>query len=426
MTGEVIKSFLVGLGFDVDDSSLAKFNKSIESATLRVTALYATVSAAASGIVYGISEISEGFEKMGYEYRLIAPAINKTLQLRQALLQAYSAADVNIYKVIQQSIRLNLSLTKTKFAFQALYQGVAARFFPLLEKQSDIFRQKLYANMPKIQAALERFITFIFKAFEALTTLGVRAWSILERIYDFFKRLHDATDGWSTVILGVIAAWKLLNLGFLATPLGMVLALAAALLALYDDLKTFTEGGESLINWGSRTTQIITGVIATLAALAAAVYAVRGAMAAWAIIQPIVNGLMLLFDAALVANPIGAIVTAVGILIGLLTILYVKWDAIKQSFSDFFGGVGQKLLSFVAGTNVPTNLQNNPVGGTGAPNIPLGAQGAQNSTTNQQVQQQTNINVNGAADAASTGKAIAGEQNRVNFNLARNLGSATR
>src|SRR4051812_3077747 len=104
--------------------------------------------------------------------------------------------------------------------------------------------------MPKIQSALERFIKFIFAAFEAITTLGERIWSILERVYDFFKKLHDATDGWSTIIIGVIAAWKLLNLSFLATPLGMVLALAVALLALYDDLKTFVEGGQSLINWG--------------------------------------------------------------------------------------------------------------------------------------------------------------------------------
>ena len=84
MNGDVIKSFLVGLGFGVDDASLAKFNKAISSATLKVTALYASTEVAASGIVYGISKISESFEQLGYEYRLITPAINKAIVLRRS------------------------------------------------------------------------------------------------------------------------------------------------------------------------------------------------------------------------------------------------------------------------------------------------------------------------------------------------------
>ena len=87
MTGELIKSFLVGLGFGVDDASLAKFNQAIASATLRVAALYGSIKVAAAGIVFGLSDISEGFEKLGYEYRIIAPAINKALVLRRELLE---------------------------------------------------------------------------------------------------------------------------------------------------------------------------------------------------------------------------------------------------------------------------------------------------------------------------------------------------
>lgn len=73
MEGEVIKSFLVGLGFGVDDASLSKFNKAIASATLKVTALYTAVNAAASGIVFGISKISEASSSwvtsIGLSYR---------------------------------------------------------------------------------------------------------------------------------------------------------------------------------------------------------------------------------------------------------------------------------------------------------------------------------------------------------------------
>lgn len=415
MTGELIKSFLVGLGFEVDSASLSKFNKSIASASVRVAGLATAITGAATAITYGISEISEGFEKMGYEYRLIAPAINKTLLLRQALLQAYSAAGVNIYKVIQQSIKLNLSLTKTKFAFQALYQGVAARFFPLLTKQSDMFRQKLYANMPKIQAALERFIKFVFKALEAVTQLGTRAWSILLRVYEFFRKLHDATEGWSTIILGVIAAWNLLNLSFLATPLGQLLAGLLAILALYDDFKTFQEGGNSFFNW--------TNAIPVINAVEKALMSVRDQIG---LIFDVAFNLVDIFIKLFHLDFAGAFEGFKNILHDIFDSFKNIWEIAKNfvGVGGAIGGAVSNLINGTTGGNVAANLQNNPVG---AGVNPLGAQAAQSNSqsTSLQLQQQTNINVNGAADAQAAGKAVASEQNRVNQNQVRYLKSST-
>ncbi len=428
MGGDVIKSFLVGLGFSIDDAGLAKFNKAIQTATLRVAALYGSIKIMSAGIIYGISKVSDSFEQMGYEYKLIAPAINKALILRREMLKAYSAAGVNLTKVILSSVRLNMSLTKTRYAFEAIYKSVASRFFDVLTKQSDAFRKTIYANMPKIQNFLERFIKFIFKALEATTTLGLRLWSILTRVYDFFVMLDKATDGWSTRIVAVIAAWKLLNLSFLATPLGMLLTGFLALLTLWDDFKTFREGGQSLINWGSDTTKIMVALAAGIAAVAAAVYGVILAMRAYAVIQGIVNAVMLL-------NPIGLMIAGVTALIGLLAVLILKWDAVKAGLGSFFAGPGKSIndflksagtsiMDFAGGANVSTNLGNKGQGPIPQAS-PIGA-GAQNSQTNQNVKQQTNINVMGSADANAIGKAVAGEQNRVNFDLARNLKGATR
>ena len=128
MTGEVIKSFLVGLGFDVDDAGLAKFNKSIKDATLKVTALYGSINATTGLIVKGLSDISEGFESIGYQYRIIAPSINKAILLRQELFKAYRAAGINIVQVVRNAVLLNFSLTKTKYALEAIYKSVGSRF----------------------------------------------------------------------------------------------------------------------------------------------------------------------------------------------------------------------------------------------------------------------------------------------------------
>lgn len=409
MTGELIKSFLVGLGFGVDESSLAKFNKAISTASARVLALYASVKVAAAGIFWGISKISEGFEQMGYEYRIIAPAINKALMLRQALLSAYRAAGINITKAVQQSVLFNFSLAKTKFALEAVYKSVGLKFLPMLTKQMDIFRNKIYANMPKIQATLEKFVNFIFKAFEATTILGSRIWSILGRVYDFFKLLDDKTEGWSTIILAAVAAWKLLNLAFLTTPLGMIITGLTALIALYDDFKVWQEGGESLINWGGRAAQIIVGVTAAVGGLAAAIAAIVGVMR-------LVTAVQWLWNVAMTANPIGAIIVLVTALIGLMTALAVKLGYLK-GVGDFFAGVGTKVMGVFGNANAGPNL--NAVTQP-QPLMP------QSSGVNQKVSQETNILVQGSPDASATGKAVANEQSKVNFDMTRNMRSATR
>lgn len=409
MTGEVIKSFLVGLGFGVDDASLSKFNKAISSAALKVTALYATIKASAAGIFYSIAKISEGFEEVGYNLRLVAPAINKMLILRNAMLDAYRRAGIDLTKVVKQSILFNLSLAKTKFALEAVYKSVGARFLPMLTKQMDIFRSQIFANMPKIQAALEKFINFIFKAFEATVILGTRVWSILGRVYDFFAKLHEATNGWSTVILGVIAAWKLLNLSFLATPFGLLIAGLTTLIALYDDFKVWQEGGQSFINWGSSATKTILGIVAAVGALVGVIATIIGVMKAWAAVQWLVN-------IALTANPIGLIIAGVVVLIGLLTALAAKLGYLK-GVGDFFSNLGGKVEGFFGGANAAPNLN-----GALQPQPLL----PPNAGTNQKVAQETNIIVQGSADANATGKAVAGEQGKVNFDLTRNLKGATR
>lgn len=408
MTGDVIKSFLVGLGFEVDDSSLAKFNKSITTATIRVTALYAAVNAAAAGIVAGISDISEGFEKMGYEYRIIAPAINKALVLRQELLKAYSAAGINITKVVVNSVKLNMSLQKTKFAFEAIYKSVGSRFFETLTKQSDIFRGKIYQNMPKILNALDKFVKFIFKSLDAVTTLGVRLWSILTRVYDFFVMLDKATDGWSTIILGVIAAWKLLNLEFFATPLGMLLAGFVAILALWDDFKTFQEGGESLFDW-SYALPIIDAIKRGLDDL-------KGLLQTF---FDVLFGVSRLFH-DLANGDFTDFLNTVKTLLMDIVDLFFKIVGFRNGFEGatrFAGAVGEKISGLFNG-NTAQNVQA-PLGAGAGPLLGSNVNNNQKSISASVV---NNINVTGSTDAHATGRGAASETSRVNQDFINNLG----
>lgn len=426
--GEVIKSFLVGLGFGVDESSLAKFNKAIASASLRVVALYGTIKVAAAGIFWGISKISEGFEQMGYEYRIIAPAINKALVLRRELLRAYSAAGINIVKVVQQSVKFNLSLAKTQFALKAIYTSVGAKFFPLLTKQMDIFRGKIYANMPKIQASLEKFVFFVFKAFEATVALGTRVWSILTRVYDFFVMLDKATDGWSTVILGVVAAWKFLNLAFINTPLGRIIAGLTFILALWDDFKTFKEGGESLIDWGKRSNQILGVLSGIIAAMPALIFGVTKAFSAWtsakSIFMDIKKGLDIInILTGITAIELGLWLIILGLVGAAVYLIWRDWDQLTAKVQKFIDSLKQipsaigKMFDFGSSAwNIPgykPGGQENYLGAN--PNV------SNTKQNNINVNNQTDISVNGTADANQTAKATAGIFDKMNFSLFGNL-----
>lgn len=405
MTGEIIKSFLVGLGFEVDDTSLAKFNKALTVATVKVTALYTATSAMAAGIVKGISDISGSFEQMGYEYRIIAPAINKALVLRNELLKAYSAAGINITKVIQNSVKLNMSLTKTKFALEAIYKSVGSKFFTLLTKQSDIFRNNIYKNMPRIQEILEQFVRVVFKAIYFLVDFGERLWRVLERIFNFFVELDKATDGWSTRILAVIAAWKLLNLSFLATPLGLILAGFTALFLLFDDFKTWQKGGESFFDWKAAEPYVL-AAISVFEKLAVVVVQIAGSINSilhgdW---DGLIGHLTMILNAFVgISDAIDKLVRTIG---GNWINKLLDWrDNADKSILDFF-------------TKTNTNLNaNNPVGG-GGPG--LGTTN-NNNQRNLNVNQQTSINVTGAADASQTGKAVGNQQSRVNRDLVDGL-----
>lgn len=404
--GDVIKSFLVGLGFDVDESSLAVFNKAIANAALRVTALYTAINAFAGSMVYAFSKISEGFEEMGYQYHIIAPAINKAIVLRQELLKAYSSAGINIRKTIVDSIKLNMSLTKTRFAMEAIYKSVGSRFFGLLQKQSDMFRKRLYENMPYIINVLTKLVSTVFKAFEAVTILGGRLWSILSRVYDFFVMLDTATNGWSTVVLGLVAAWKLLNLSFIATPLGALLTGFVALLTLWDDFKTFKEGGKSFFNWAP--------VIPIIDALA-------GAFKSFALV---LGDVVRLIGAAVSGGTLSswdAFKDLASDISDLFKGINISLDLMTGKLSGIGGGAGSifhDMLDWKGAYNKITGSGN--TGGNTFPSSPLGSQPAI-APFNMNAKFQTDISIMGSPNADATGRAVADQQMGVNRDSVRNL-----
>jgi hypothetical protein len=403
---ETISSFLVGLGFEVDSTSFSNFNKAITSAAARVTALVVSIQASAAGIFAAFAHMSAGMEDLGYQLRLVAPAINKFLILRNAMISAYSAAGINLTKAVQQSILFNYSLAKTKFALEAVYKSVGIKFLPVLTKQMDIFRAKIFANMPKIQEVLTRFVNAIFKVFGATVELGERVWSILGRVWGFFAELDKATGGWSTKILLVIAAWKLLSLTFLSTPLRLVLAGLLSILALYDDFKVWQEGGESVFNWAP-VVPTITAVKTVLKALLNIVILVGKYCKDFYSL----DGARMIADLKGIAAAFASISNAIDKLfrsfhIPIVDKLLSLRDSVDSSVLGIFGGSG--AAAAVQGPLAPQPL--------------VGSGGSSGHT----ISQQNNVNITTTADPHAVASAVGGAQGQQSADLQRNLRGALR
>jgi hypothetical protein len=431
--GETIKSFLVGLGFGVDDTSLAKFNRAIISASTKVAAMYGGIQLASAGIFAGLAHMSQGFEDVGYQLRLVAPAINKFLILRQAMLSAYRAAGINLTKAVQQSILFNYSLAKTQFALEAVYKSVGMKFIPLLTKQMDLFRAKIFANMPQIQKVLGSIVRALFLAFNVTIQMGTRAWEILTVFWGFLKQLDDATGGWSTRILELVAVWKVLNLSFLATPLGFLLTGIIALIALYDDFKVWQEGGKSFFNWGGDAAEImknlegiVQDLIPTIKELVKSLTP-DGSGGLGDTFKKITIAQMAWFSIFAI-NPFGSFSSRVWSLIKLLGVLgeqfiWIKWispwlDGVSAKMHDvakYISGIGGYLSGLGSGAIV--NVAN---AGTPPPLL------ATPNNSSQSVNQSTNIHVQTTADAEETAKIVFGGQAQTNRDLVRNFSSGVK
>lgn len=93
-----------------------------------------------------------------------------------------------------------------------------------------------------------------------IAKLGSVIFNFALKAIDLFDRLDKATGGWSSALVGVLLAWRALNLGFMLTPIGAIvtaiMALIAALVLLFTDMETWRTGGRSLIDWSPWAKQV--------------------------------------------------------------------------------------------------------------------------------------------------------------------------
>lgn len=155
------------------------------------------------------------------------------------------------YQKIQKELGMNDDLTKsgnefmteyrdltmvTKTGFQVIVMHAGKALIPVLRLLNQMIRAGIQAFSqlnPQIKEGLAIGLRFAF----------------LSLVFGAFFKTFGIIFRFMPLLKGFIGLLKMMRLAFLASPIGIILALAAALAALYDDYKTWKEGGKSIIDW---------------------------------------------------------------------------------------------------------------------------------------------------------------------------------
>ncbi|CQH61360.1 transglycosylase SLT domain-containing protein [Yersinia frederiksenii] len=150
----------------------------------------------------------------------------------------------------KQSNRFMTSMRNLTMTLGQARDKIGANLANGLAGDIDSLRKQLLDNWPKIEAVLMKVIKGILWAGDAVSRVLWRTGQAIDDVMSWFKKLDPVTQQLIMLFGGLLLAWRLLNTAFLTSPVGIILSLGAALFALYDDYKTWKEGGESLIDWG--------------------------------------------------------------------------------------------------------------------------------------------------------------------------------
>jgi len=499
MNGDVIKEFLVGLGFQIDEQGLNNFNAGIGKATLMVTAVGVAAVAAAAGITKFVAGVANKFDavgdladqvnttseailELGYIATLTGSSVaaaenslyglNKTageaslgigrgakifedlglqakdsngdlkdtsvlmseigerikdmargeqlavlskLGIDPTMVNAlttdvsglaaefqtlYNNVGIDANAAAEDSSEFNDSMDRMKFTMEAIKDAVGLKFMNQVRFGIDALRKFLVENIPKIINAVSPVIDMVLRIAEAFIIIAGRVGQVIGGIIGWLSRANDATNGWAGYILAAAAAWKFLNLAFLTTPLGMILSLAAAIALLIDDFLVWKEGGDAFIDWD----KWLPGFESAMSAVNAFKDLLTG------FFTLIFSGLDALIS--LLTGDFGGAWRAAGIYVeSFISILKSAWGVIK--------GIGEALGNFAGATM-------DSVFGSGAQLTPSPQAQAAVQGSNQNVNQQTEINVIGSADPDATARSVAGQQSRVNADMTRNMKGVAR
>lgn len=167
-------------------------------------------------------------------------------------------SNMDKYQKIQKELGMNDDLAKsgnefmseyrdltmmTKTGFQVIVMQAGKALIPILKLLNTLIMAGVSA-FSQLNPQIKEGLGIALRFGMAALVLGA------------FIKTFGMIFKFTPMLKGFIGLLKLFRLAFLASPIGIILALASALYLLYDDYKTWKEGGKSLIDWSKWTNGI--------------------------------------------------------------------------------------------------------------------------------------------------------------------------
>lgn len=345
MNADVIKSFLVSLGFDVDSSGEKKFNATLAGVTMNAVKAGVAIEAAALSVVAFTAKIAVGLDQLYQVSQRTGATAEGIQRISYAISQAGGSADaaraslaglaafvrnnpgaegfmnrlgiqtrdakgnmrdmatiftdvgqklssMPFYRARQYAQMLGIddntlmAMRRGLGQYGAQYSAMAKaigfdankaaassnRFMTSLKAfgtmagmardkigadmaggltgSLDRLRKQFLDNFPKIETVINRGIKGIMWLADMVGHLVYRLIDGADELAKWWGSLDKSTKEFIEVLGALTVAMKVLNMEFWRSPIGIITALAGAIFLLWDDYRTWKEGGQSLIDWG--------------------------------------------------------------------------------------------------------------------------------------------------------------------------------
>jgi len=334
--------------------------------------------------------------RLGLDPTLIKMMTEDMSELTAEYDEMVKASGFSANQAVKDADNYRDELGKLQTAMGLIGKTVASQLFGRLSKSTESLRRMIVDNMPKIIAVITRVVEEVLYVAKIFTTAGARIFNVIYGVIEILGKVNEAMDGWLLKIGLAILAWRAFNMAFLLTPIGQVLALAAAVALLIEDFYVWTQGGESLINWDKWKPGIDLAMNA--------IYELKD-----------------LFTALFTT-----IFAYVDFIVKLLHGDFAgAWFAIKEVVMGVIETIS-RAMGFLASVGNLKSVFSSAATSDASLLTPSPSAAASLGGSSQNVTQKTDIIVQGSTDPAATGRAVAGQQDRVNADMTRNLSTRTR
>lgn len=143
------------------------------------------------------------------------------------------------------------TLSRFQFLGNQVVRSFTADLLPELSENLNKIYKNLVNNLPKIRDFLRPVAETLNKVLSAAGSMISRLIQWGGKLLDGLKFLNDSLGGIPGKIVLIYAGFRALSLLLTSSPFGAVLTgIALTVAAIADDIQTWKEGGDSLVDWG--------------------------------------------------------------------------------------------------------------------------------------------------------------------------------